>query len=148
MGDRTARVGEASNPGPSGDPPSATAVDSSMCFETALEFGLTQRDSDTEVTTASCSETESCVEKPPVHRRLRLLWDTSVPDPSIQRHPEARAAEGLFQSLAAKVGSSRFRSAQGHPVTTLASNQRAVDLECFRQCSVRLVCFKPDCRTN
>ena len=51
---------------------------------------MTQRDSDSEVVTASCSDTESCVEEPTPQRRLRLLWDPSVPDPVFSgiRSPE------------------------------------------------------------
>ena len=103
---RGVRVGEASHPGPPGDLATlSTAIDSPTGIKHALEFDLTQRDSDSEVVTASCSYTESCVEDPHPQRRLRLLWDPSVPDPSIQRHPEARAVEGLFRTSAARIGS-------------------------------------------
>ena len=70
-------VGEASNPGLS---LMSTSVDSSMGIENALEFDLTQRDSESEVAVDTCSDTESCVDVPN-NRRLRLVWDPSVPDP-------------------------------------------------------------------
>ena len=70
---------EASNPGPADDQMAST-VDDSMGIESALEFDLTQLDSDHGV---SGSETESCAEEPLVgrnahrNRRLRLTWPRS-----------------------------------------------------------------------
>ena len=80
----------------------STLVDSTMGIENALEFDLTQRDSESEVTIGTCSDTESCVDVPN-NRRLRLVWDPSVPDPLPQWHPEARAVEGLFHTLASRI---------------------------------------------
>ena len=104
-GMRGCRVGEASHPGPPSDQVLSTVADSLMGVEHALEFDLTHQDSDSEMATVSCSDTESCVEQPLANRRLRLLWDRSAPDPNIQVHPEARAVEGLFRTLAARIGS-------------------------------------------
>ena len=93
------RVGEASNPGPADDQMAST-VDDSMGIESALEFDLTQLDSDHGV---SGSETESCAEEPPVgrnahrDRRLRLTW-------AQEWHPDARAAECVMRELAARIG--------------------------------------------
>ena len=89
------RVGEASNPGPADDQMAST-VDDSMGIESALEFDLTQLDSDHGV---SGSETESCAEERNAHRnrRLRLTW-------AQEWHPDARAAECVMRELAARIG--------------------------------------------
>ena len=55
------RVGEASNPGPP-DGQLALTADESMGVVSALEFDLTQLDSDHD---ASGSDTECCVADPP-----------------------------------------------------------------------------------
>ena len=73
--------------------------------EHALEFDLTQRDSDSEVVIVSCSDTEKCVEEPPPQRRLRLLWDPSVPTPAFSGIRRPEWWKGLFRTLAARIGS-------------------------------------------
>ena len=122
-------------------------------IENALEFDLTQRDSESEVTVGTCSDTESCVDVP--NNRLRLVWDPSVPDPSPQWHPEARAVEGFFTHQLP--GSGRFQpvlSAQSSQNATLVSRQCSSDLDRFGECrfdpSIGLVDRGswPDCRTN
>ena len=67
------RVGEASNPGPADDQMASTA-DDSMGIESALEFDLTQLDSDHCV---SGSETESCAEELPVGRNATAIGPKS-----------------------------------------------------------------------
>ena len=88
------RVGEASNPSPPDDQVLvSTTVVSSMGIENALEFDLTQM----------------LVLVPTLrfafrsHRRLRMLWDPSVPDLRTQRQPEAQVAEGLLHTSVARI---------------------------------------------
>ena len=96
-GHRADRIGEASNPGPeSGDLQGGSQVAEVV---NALEFDLTQQDSDSEV--QSCSDTESVVQP---CRRLQLVWDAHVADPRRAWHPEARGVEGLFHNLASRIG--------------------------------------------
>ena len=102
---RGVRVGEASHPGPESLGVVTTPVDPTLPAGTN-EISLTERD----VPTDSCSDTESCcslIDPDPRtrSRRLRLVWDPSVqPRAEQQWHREAREVEGLFRTLAGRVG--------------------------------------------
>ena len=83
----------------------------------ALEFDLTQLDSDHDV---SGSETESCATDPlPASgnairdRRLRLIW-------SQEWHPDARAAECMMRELGNRIGN----VPAGSPVPRAVRQQR------------------------
>ena len=101
------RVGEASNPGP--DDQLDPIADDSMEVLGALEFDLTQLDSDV----VSGSDTESVDTGPlagdavvplPPHRRLRLRWSAFASEQPTM-HRDARAVQGFFNDLARRVGS-------------------------------------------
>ena len=83
-------------------------ADDSMEVLSALEFDLTQLDSDV----VSGSDTESVdtgplagdVVVPPPHRRLRLRWSAFASEQPTM-HRDARAVQGFFNDLARRVGS-------------------------------------------
>ena len=93
-------MGEVSYPGPSHVQPAPTADDSTEVVS-ALEFDMTQLDSDLNV---GASDAESCAaDAPPAichaprDRRLRLIW-------SQDWHPDARAAESVTRELGNRIG--------------------------------------------
>ena len=114
-GMRGVRVGEASHPGPPGDSATlSTAIDSPTRIEHALEFDLTQRDSDSEVVTASCSDTETI----------------AIVVGSVRARPQCSAASGVSSGGRVvphigsqdRVGPSWFRDPQSRSFATVVSH--------------------------